>query len=219
MWIAKITVPSNPGMLVAPLAKKHKVSIMGYPLSFYENNSKFFSLNLSYILGDEKNKKEFLKDLKKDKRTIKLDIINNTSGLSLMQQNPVMKILHDPLVIHTKPVIIDKNGTNTWEIASWDRTKIMDIAKLAQSKILGGKLVYIKNSKVNTITFKTLMPKLTSKQQRAIELAIEHGYYGYPRKITMEKLAKIMKVSYSTYEFHLRNAEKKLIPNMISNIS
>jgi predicted DNA binding protein len=58
----------------------------------------------------------------------------------------------------------------------------------------------------------TLHPELTDKQKTAIELAIKNGYYEYPRKIELKKLAKIMKVSYSTYQAHLRKAEKSLIP-------
>ena len=45
-----------------------------------------------------------------------------------------------------------------------------------------------------------------------MNLAIKHSYYDYPRKIELEKLADIMKISYSTYQAHLRKAEKKLLP-------
>ena len=55
-------------------------------------------------------------------------------------------------------------------------------------------------------------PNLTDKQKNALSLAIEGGYYGYPRRITLEKLGKIQGMSYSTYQFHLRTAEKKIMP-------
>ena len=105
-------------MLVAPLAKKFKVSMIGYPLSYYENNGKFFLLVFGNLIGDEKNRKMFLAKLKKDKRTLKIDMNNDGSGFSVMEQNPVMKILYDLFVVHVKPIIINEKGENIWEIAS-----------------------------------------------------------------------------------------------------
>ncbi len=56
------------------------------------------------------------------------------------------------------------------------------------------------------------MPNLSKQQQKALELAIENKYYGYPRKITLKKLATLMNISESTYQFHLAKAESKVIP-------
>ena len=84
-----------------------------------------------------------------------------------------------------------------------------DILRKTERKIFNGKLISFNSKKVKTIAITTLMPNLTSKQYKAIELAINGRYYGYPRKIEIYKLAKIMGISYSTYQFHLRNAEKK----------
>ena len=59
------------------------------------------------------------------------------------------------------------------------------------------------------------MPNLTQLQKQAIELAIQQGYYRTPRKIDLRKLARIMNLSLSTYQQHLRAAEEKLIPNIL----
>ena len=56
--------------------------------------------------------------------------------------------------------------------------------------------------------------ELTEKQKQAIHEAIINGYYNYPRKIDLEKLSKIMKVSRVTFQEHLRKAESKLIPQI-----
>ena len=50
-------------------------------------------------------------------------------------------------------------------------------------------------------------------QKRAVELAIEKGYYEIPRKIELKELADLMGISYSTYQVHLRKAERNLIPH------
>jgi predicted DNA binding protein len=48
----------------------------------------------------------------------------------------------------------------------------------------------------------------------AMELAIKNGYYHSPRNISVEQLAKLAKLSFSTFQVHLRKAEEKLIPYM-----
>lgn len=63
----------------------------------------------------------------------------------------------------------------------------------------------------------TLFPRLTTKQRDAIELAITHGYYDYPRKIDVQDLAKLAKLAFSTFQAHLRKAEKKLIPSSLKS--
>ena len=47
------------------------------------------------------------------------------------------------------------------------------------------------------------------------ELAYENGYYSYPRKITLKKLAGLAKIGISTFQEHLRKAELKLLPTII----
>ena len=55
-------------------------------------------------------------------------------------------------------------------------------------------------------------PNLSTQQKKALELAIKNKYYGYPRKITLKKLSKLMNISESTYQFHLAKAEEKILP-------
>ena len=55
-------------------------------------------------------------------------------------------------------------------------------------------------------------PHLTVKQKKAFELAVNNGYYEYPRKITLSQLASILGISFSTYQKHLRKAEQKILP-------
>jgi predicted DNA binding protein len=212
MWVAKIIVPGNSGMLLASLAKKHKVTLMGYPLSNYFSKKKLFLLASVNLIGEPKAKEEFLQDIKKDPRAIKVDMMNDSFGIFLMEQHPSISVMYDPLIIHVKPLVVSKDGDNIWEIASWDRDKLIRIGKLVHTGLYGGKLVSLCRRKLDDITMVTLLPRITSKQRRALELALENGYYAYPRNIEAQQLAKIMKVSTSTYQFHLRNAEKKILP-------
>jgi len=217
MWVARFVVPYQEDILVASRAKLHKTIVMGYPLSHVQRNGRFFVLVSACLVGDSRRIREFLSDLRKDRRTIKIEMMDATFGFWLMEQPLAMRVLYDPMIIHIKPSMVTKDGDTMLEIGSWDKAKIMAVATLLKKE--GGKLLSIQQEKIHDIAIVTTVPKLTAKQRRAIELAIEHGYYGYPRNIEMQQLAKLMNVSSSTYQFHLRTAEKKLIPHLYRKTS
>jgi predicted DNA binding protein len=52
---------------------------------------------------------------------------------------------------------------------------------------------------------------LTSRQEEIIRAAVEKGYYDYPKKITIEKLAKMFDISPSTLGEIIQRGEKKII--------
>ena len=58
------------------------------------------------------------------------------------------------------------------------------------------------------------MDNLTDKQKHAFDLAVEHGYYGIPKRTDLAKLSRMMKISLATYQEHLRRAESKIIPSL-----
>ena len=62
------------------------------------------------------------------------------------------------------------------------------------------------------------MPNLSKMQKRVVDEAYQCGYYSYPRKTNIEKIAKRMNISFATCQEHLRNAEIKLMHFMIKRI-
>ena len=60
---------------------------------------------------------------------------------------------------------------------------------------------------------------LTEKQKQALELAIKHEYYSWPKGITLEQLAEKIGVSRSVFQEHLRKAEEKIMPGMIDKLA
>ena len=59
----------------------------------------------------------------------------------------------------------------------------------------------------------------TAKQLAAIQLAIAEGYYDTPRRTSAEDLAAKMGVSRSTYEEHLRKAERRALERFADAVS
>ena len=76
-------------------------------------------------------------------------------------------------------------------------------------------ILRMENSPLTDVYFPNVMPKISKGQKAALEIAYRNGYYSYPRKITLEQLAKIAKIGTSTFQEHLRKAELKLLPVII----
>lgn len=114
-------------------------------------------------------------------------------------------------LINLKPIIIDEHGFNYWTLGSWDRKELMKFVRVVEREYKG-ELMSINQEKVEDFSIIHMQPKLTNKQKQAMNLAIKYGYYNYPRKIDVQKLAKLSKLSFSTFHAHLRKAEQKLLP-------
>ena len=134
----------------------------------------------------------------------------------LEQADTKVVAFYTPKIIFIKPVLINSGGYELWELASWEKEELTRFIEKVKEKIKDFKLLKLHNIPIDNIFFPKLMPDLTTKQKRAIELAIEEGYYQTPRKTNLRKLAKYMRVSLATYQQHLRVAEEKLIPNILS---
>ncbi|PIU20870.1 MAG: hypothetical protein COT15_05235 [Candidatus Diapherotrites archaeon CG08_land_8_20_14_0_20_34_12] len=56
---------------------------------------------------------------------------------------------------------------------------------------------------------------LTEKQWSAIKIALNEGYYSWPRKVTLEQLACKAEMPMRTYHDLLRRAEAKTMPQLL----
>jgi len=59
---------------------------------------------------------------------------------------------------------------------------------------------------------------ITERQREALQIAFLYGYYSWPRSVTLEELAKVMKVSRRVFQEHLRKAESRLFPEFIGEV-
>ena len=76
----------------------------------------------------------------------------------------------------------------------------------------------IEKADLNEIYFTKIIPKIPEKQKLAFQTAVQNGYYGFPRKLDLSKLGKIMKITAQTFHEHLRKAEEKLLPFFSENV-
>lgn len=209
MWVAKVKLSGEKGR-IGSRTKKFNVSASGFPVSFYTKKDGIYVYIVGSMFGEKSNKEKFIKDLKKEKGVLHLE---KTEDFFIAQIIEPLKLrpMYNPQIINIKPVIIDEKGYNHWTIGSWDREELMNFVNIVEREY-GGQLISINQQKITNFSIISMQPELTQNQRRAMELAIDKKYYDYPRKIGLKNLAKMMKVSYSTFQAHLRKAEQKIIP-------
>jgi predicted DNA binding protein len=180
-----------------------------------KHNGKVLTSSIHQLIGEEKNIKKFISDLKKDKRTKYVEFNGRTLFLvETAKKKPVSEF--SKKMFFVKPMLLDNDGYETWEIASYKREELAKFINKVEPLANEFELLGLKNTSLQNIYFPKVMPKLTGLQKKALELAIKEGYYEVPKKTNLRVLAKLSKVSLATYQKHLQKAESKIIPDVLS---
>ncbi len=213
MWIAKFKFKHD--CIIGNRCEKFKITIQGVVFSVFKDKGRAVTSSLQYMAGRPSNMTDFVLDLKKDKNVIKLE--QKGDMFFLLEKAQIKAVeFYTPKIIFVKPVLIDDKGYETWEIASWEKEEVSKFVNKVKKRIKNFELLKFNKINIDNVFFPKLMPDLTAKQKRAIELAIKEGYYKTPKKTDLRKLAKLTGVSLATYQQHIRVAEEKLIPNLLS---
>jgi len=205
MWVAKFKIKHDDWILDKTV--EHKVIARGIPLNSYRENGKSFHTGMVFLYGPDINKKNFIASVKKDRR-VKNCTVKNDQLFVLIEGEDSIAEVFDKSLFFTRPVLM-KEGFEYWELGSWDKKKLIDFYQKVQ-KIATVKVLKLK-PEFPAVFIQQAVPKLTGKQRTALELALELGYYQYPRKISVEELAKRISIPRTTFQEHLRKAEEKVM--------
>lgn len=216
MWIVKIKIRHD--CVIGNRCRKFKVQTLGAPFSIYKEKGKTCSPQVQTLYGKEKNIKRFIQDLKEDKRVTKLETEGNTVFFLEVRKEPITASFYDPKLVFAKPVRVDTDGFEYWELASWNKSNLLKFVNETKRAFKEHKLLKIKEIKIRDAYFAHLAPQLSPNQKEALEMAIKNGYYNYPRQVELRALAKAMKISLATYREHLRRAEQKVIPDLLHSL-
>ncbi len=225
MWIAKFRVFDEDN-IYSTKTKKYKVNMYYFPINHYIEKNIYHFIAVGVLEGKEENKKEFFKDLRKEtnfqknkRYVVKLEVSKDfficiTAQTKNIELKRFVHTYYNPKFIQIKPAIIYSDGWEEAEIASPNRKELEMLINIGE-RLYNLKLLKLKEEKIDNIGILAALPNLTNKQKQALELAMKQGYYEYPRKIELKELAKLMKISLSTYHAHLRKAEIRLLPFII----
>ena len=213
MWIAKIKLKHD--CILGDRCKKFSVVVQSLDLNEEKKNAKVLTSSIHQLIGDEKNIKKFINDLKKDKRTKYVEFNGQTLFLvETAKKKPVSEF--SKKMFFVKPMLLDNEGYENWEIASHKREELTRFMNNVETLVDEFELLSLRNIPLQNIYFPKVMPKLTALQKKALELAINESYYETPKRTNLRALAKLSKVSLATYQKHLQKAESKIIPDVVS---
>jgi predicted DNA binding protein len=215
MWIARFKI-WHKTCEIRPLCKKHKVTDFVYVVKSWTNKGRFYYLQYHILSGREEDKKRFSRDFRKIRGIKKLEYKGNC--LFTLREEPLGKSfdpIFNPKIIQLKPVVQRTDGFEDWELASWDKKELMKIFKIPIYQV---RLHSVEKRKATDIVLAYPSPDLTTKQKEAIQLAMKHGYYEFPRKIDLVHLALLARVSRPSFQERLRKAEKKILPVFTESI-
>lgn len=154
----------------------------------------------------EKETDEIISDLKQHEVICKVDISPSPDG-GVLGSVVTKKCVACQALTGSKcfltSAVSKSDGQVEWKIITGEKGSLIDlITKLEQS---GCKVELMKSTQL------TKRVQLTTRQEEIIRIAFEKGYYDMPKKITIEKLAKMLKVSPSTLAEILQRGERKII--------
>lgn len=216
MWLSKIKIKHD--CVIGNRCRKFNVTTMGIPFNVYVERGITHSPQVQTIHGDKKSIENFINDLKGEKRITNLEYEGDTMFFIEVRKEKIPSTYYHQKMFFVKPVYVDKKGYEYWEVASWDRKIIVEFVSNLQKEIDDVEILKIKQTKLTDIYFSHLMPKLTENQKKALLLAIENGWYAWPRRTDFNKLANLMGISIPTFREHLKRAEEKLIPELVKSI-
>ena len=164
------------------------------------------------LFGEEKAKKMFIRDWKRDKSGMLLNLEMNGDFFIGKVIEPIEgKDMYNRNVIYTRPWLIDEDGRQVIVASAFEKKYIERFIETIE-KFHSIKVDYLRQEKIWNISFALNVPDLTEKQKWAIDLAVRNGYYNYPRKTSVQKLAQISGLGFATFHAHLRKAEHKMMP-------
>lgn len=217
MWVLKLKIKHD--CTIGNRCEKYKIISYSMPLGNWKEKKYSFTAERHTLEGKPEAIKSFFSDIKKDKRVTNLEISGNTMFFIGKSKEKIPSYFYTQKMFFTKPVFVDGQGYEYWEVASHDRIVLTKFFNgLEKQHYEYFEMLQFKNIKLNNIYFPAIAPYLTDKQKEVFKLAVKEGYYDIPKRTDLKKLAEMMKISLATYQEHLKRAEAKIIPRL-SDIS
>ncbi len=214
MWIAEFKV-WHAGSDSIELSERFDAVLSNFNLNLFEEKGKLHIVRCASFSGLDAQK--FRKAFIEQERRV---TIIASDFNQVFYYHPADKAFHT--LLFDKNLIfvgstITKKGFQYWTVASLKKAPLLALFKRIKS--LGSKkatieLLSLKAGNVNLFAG-SFLSDLTPLQLKAVQLARQYGYYDYPRKISLEELAKKAGVPRTTLQSHLRKAERTLIPKIV----
>lgn len=211
MWVAEIKL-WHEGSEILEITKKYDVAAHSIYLNVYTKNGKTYISKVMSIHGKDAQKaiEELARQMKRYK-------IVRVQGHYVFFTIPVGALSYhtsflNENVFFVKPFCI-QSGHEYWTVASWNKKDIHQLMRNIHRDDPRSKIKLLSLKKESPELFlPDALQRLGQVQSRVLHAAIQAGYYGYPRKLSLKQLAQQLGVSAATVREHLRKAEAKILP-------
>ncbi|AGN26294.1 hypothetical protein A3206_01715 [Candidatus Methanomassiliicoccus intestinalis] len=138
-----------------------------------------------------------------------IDRISSHQLMAMVMNNncQISKMVSESGCMITSAVSSKDNGDICWTIVGPNSVYVMNLIKRLNAE---GFRTERKSSFQSDYA-----ALLSDRQEEALRLALEHGYYEIPRRINLEELCLLLNCSKSTLDVTLRNAERKVITHYV----
>lgn len=165
-----------------------------------------------------KNKDEFdkfLKSLNKYKMLKFIKVITMYEDHALLKTEWINRKSSYDIVLKNNSLytssVTQRDGYEIYDIITEDPQKIV---KLIENLDEIGE---VKLFEIGKLTPETNPFKLSDKQAKALQIAISHNFYDWPRKVSLDEVAALVGMKRRTFQENLRKAEAKVFPHLINH--
>lgn len=136
-----------------------------------------------------------------DHALVKTEWVNKTSSYSTVLKNNCL---------YTSPVT-QKDGYEIYDIITEDPKKVVKLIEELDE------IGEVKVFEIGRVLPESNSFKLTDKQSRALQIAVSHNFYEWPRKVSLDEVAAMVGMKRRTFQENLRRAEAKVIPYLVNH--
>jgi predicted DNA binding protein len=169
----------------------------------------------SAAAGSKSELDDYLDYLKRDSLTRKMVVLGRTPSTALFFHRTVNRsssyeaVLRND-VVYSSAVRVG-SGLEVHDVISMDpksmQKTLRELEEIGDTKIL----------RLGDFKPKETKNGLTEKQKKALALALDNGYYDWPKKVNLDELGAMEKISRRSLQERLRRAESKIIPKAIED--
>ena len=198
MWKAKIRMKQD--WALASLCSKFKVEASSITATNFMKDGSEYAYLIGNLEGDRID--EVFRSLESDER---IEHLYREDDRFIVIEKQGFRI---PELACVKSISIDKEGLCIWDIAALNKDILRSFIDENHGEILS-----LKHTKLKEVCCQSI--DVSEQQRRSFLVARKEGYYEFPRKTDLGKLAKLMGISRTTFREHLRKAEMKILNNTL----
>ncbi len=211
MWLLKFEYSHKDCMFSKIILEKNLI-MYGYPINYFEEKNKILLIGLQILSGKQKNIDQYIRKTKKVMHIERVSYNTILFRTKIKKNIDYYKNLYNNKAFYQSP-IIHKEGMEIFSISSWDRKVLSKIIKNIQENknTTHFRILRFQRTKMKEIFIPQILDKLTRRQREIVSFAKQKGYFDYPKKITLQDMAKQLNVNKSTLHEIIRRAESRIM--------